>query len=428
MSGEPPLFRPFRLFLRLFLRLPLRPPLRLMPPTFRPPVLIGMCYTTRPMIIVSPSVGILILSSLRIPPLEPPPIPTLAPPFPACTRHTHALHYKTTATSTADERHLLPPQISTDWAEEREGSVYCNVQVDLGTGRLEVKGGWKSNLERRQDDYRSCESPAPAILWTVAFECSALSACCTSSSQNSCYRLAAVLAEVPGTPAELEGFPASESGSSCLPRTEGYPVPFLQLSTPVPDAHLHLQAHTEDDKDTAADLSGLAYMPWAPREVVREREVERRVRLWESKSKRSTKSKSSTTSSTLASLPPGATSFPHSPSFPHDPGVEFGAFAFAQDDFDGTQGGPPAPPDELGVEVDVAENVEKAEVVREMLLSPGLSRGAGGFRFGNDGGGRREGDGDGWVLSYSAAIRFSDSADGWQEVIVRKISYTGSEK
>jgi hypothetical protein len=86
LSGEPPLFRPFRLSFRLFLRLPLWPPLRLMPPTFRPPVLVGTCYVTRPVIIVDtsghvllgsysfvykvpPSVGILILSSLRIPPL-----------------------------------------------------------------------------------------------------------------------------------------------------------------------------------------------------------------------------------------------------------------------------------------------------------------------------------------------------------------------
>ncbi|KAJ7840718.1 hypothetical protein B0H14DRAFT_3457923 [Mycena olivaceomarginata] len=39
------------------------------PPAFRPPVLVGTCYAIRPVIIASPSVGILILSSLRIPPL-----------------------------------------------------------------------------------------------------------------------------------------------------------------------------------------------------------------------------------------------------------------------------------------------------------------------------------------------------------------------
>ncbi|KAJ7301028.1 hypothetical protein DFH08DRAFT_827940 [Mycena albidolilacea] len=55
--------------------------------------------------------------------------------------------------------------------KEREGSVYCNVRVDLGTGRLEVKGGWTSDLERRQENYRSCESATQEILWIAAFEC-----------------------------------------------------------------------------------------------------------------------------------------------------------------------------------------------------------------------------------------------------------------
>ncbi|KAJ7789109.1 hypothetical protein B0H14DRAFT_2627562 [Mycena olivaceomarginata] len=55
--------------------------------------------------------------------------------------------------------------------KEREGSVYCNVRVDLGTGRLEVKGGWTSDLERRQVNYRSCESATQEILWIAAFEC-----------------------------------------------------------------------------------------------------------------------------------------------------------------------------------------------------------------------------------------------------------------
>jgi hypothetical protein len=91
LSGEPPLLWPFHplrlslwLPLRLFLWLPLRLSLWLMPPAFRLPILAGMCYATRPVITVdtsrhmllgsyhlvykvSPSVGILILSSLRIP-------------------------------------------------------------------------------------------------------------------------------------------------------------------------------------------------------------------------------------------------------------------------------------------------------------------------------------------------------------------------
>jgi hypothetical protein len=56
MSGEPPLFRPFRLFLRL----PLWPPLQLTPPTLHPPVLVGACYVTRPMIIVDTSGHVLL--------------------------------------------------------------------------------------------------------------------------------------------------------------------------------------------------------------------------------------------------------------------------------------------------------------------------------------------------------------------------------
>ncbi|KAJ7364484.1 hypothetical protein DFH08DRAFT_798821 [Mycena albidolilacea] len=55
--------------------------------------------------------------------------------------------------------------------KEREGSVYCNVQVDLEMRRLEVKGGWTSDLERCQENYRSCESAMQEILWIAAFEC-----------------------------------------------------------------------------------------------------------------------------------------------------------------------------------------------------------------------------------------------------------------
>jgi hypothetical protein len=64
LSGEPLLFRPFRLSLRLPLRLParllLRPPLRLMPLTFRPPVLVGTCCATKPVIIVDTSGHVLL--------------------------------------------------------------------------------------------------------------------------------------------------------------------------------------------------------------------------------------------------------------------------------------------------------------------------------------------------------------------------------
>ncbi|KAJ7699421.1 hypothetical protein B0H14DRAFT_3174072 [Mycena olivaceomarginata] len=57
---------------------------------------------------------------------------------------------------------------------------------------------------------------------------------------------------------------AAGVGSSCLPRTGGYPAPLLQLSAPAPDTHLHLQAHAEDDEDAAADLDRLAYARLAP--------------------------------------------------------------------------------------------------------------------------------------------------------------------
>ncbi|KAJ7309452.1 hypothetical protein DFH08DRAFT_1049765 [Mycena albidolilacea] len=105
-----------------------------------------------------------------------------------------------------------------------------------------------------------------------------------------------------------------------------------------------------------------------------------------SKSRRSTKSKSSATSSTLASPPPTSPSFPHGvrDSPLRDSGVEFGAFASgtggAEDEFDGTPGGFDS---SFGVE---AEAEAEPEVPREALPSPGLSRGAGGFRFGGGGG------------------------------------------
>ncbi|KAJ7900622.1 hypothetical protein B0H14DRAFT_2556084 [Mycena olivaceomarginata] len=154
----------------------------------------------------------------------------LAPPFPARTRHTHALdvhllsnttkhpaasvqagrnrvqsyvgltviqrlfrfyHNDHTATSTtvtslmndiSRRRELarigrksiddqVEAHLQRSLYKEREGSVYCNVRVDLGTGRLEVKGGWTSDLERRQVNYRSCESATQEILWITAFEC-----------------------------------------------------------------------------------------------------------------------------------------------------------------------------------------------------------------------------------------------------------------
>ncbi|KAJ7780430.1 hypothetical protein B0H14DRAFT_3164163 [Mycena olivaceomarginata] len=104
-----------------------------------------------------------------------------------------------------------------------------------------------------------------------------------------------------------------------------------------------------------------------------------------SKSKRTTKSKSSATSSTLASPPPTSPSFPHGvrDSPLRDSGVEFGAFTSggAEDEFDGTPGGFGS---SFGVEVE-AEAEAEPEVLREALPSPGLSRGAGGFRFGGGG-------------------------------------------
>ncbi|KAJ7314708.1 hypothetical protein DFH08DRAFT_821035 [Mycena albidolilacea] len=79
------------------------------------------------------------------------------------------LQHKTTVTSSIDDQ--VEAHLQRSLYKEREGSVYCNVRVDLGTGRLEVKGGWTSDLERRQENYRSCESATQEILWIAAFEC-----------------------------------------------------------------------------------------------------------------------------------------------------------------------------------------------------------------------------------------------------------------
>ncbi|KAF8177711.1 hypothetical protein K438DRAFT_1845065 [Mycena galopus ATCC 62051] len=220
-------------------------------------------------------------------------------------------------------------------------------------------------------------------------------------------RLAAALAEAPHTPdsGEFEGFP----GSGDLPPAahRGIPAPFLQLSSAPPDALAHLQAA---DDDEAADLDGLAYARLAPRAMGSSQsqsrssgrssgsgsgapyspvgvgdgsyDGQRKKSKSKSKSKRSNKSQSSATSSTLASPPPTSSGFPHtmrdSDANVRDSAIEvddsFGAFAHAQadEDFDGTPGGFTST---FGVG-------EEAEVVREALPSPGLSRGGGGFRFG----------------------------------------------
>ncbi|KAJ7754278.1 hypothetical protein B0H14DRAFT_3166498 [Mycena olivaceomarginata] len=219
-------------------------------------------------------------------------------------------------------------------------------------------------------------------------------------------RLAAALAEAPHTPTEFEGFP----GSGELPPAphKGIPAPFLHLPAlgPAPDALAQLQA--ADDED-AADLDGLAYARLAPRPMGGSQSQSRSSgrssgsgsgappyspvgeiayvgmpRPKKSKSKRSTKSKSSATSSTLASPPPTSPSFPHGvrDSPLRDSGVEFGAFTSggAEDEFDGTPGGFDS---NFGVEAEVEA---EPEVLREALPSPGLSRGAGGFRFSGGGG------------------------------------------
>ncbi|KAJ7309480.1 hypothetical protein DFH08DRAFT_1049846 [Mycena albidolilacea] len=198
-------------------------------------------------------------------------------------------------------------------------------------------------------------------------------------------RLAAGLAEAPHTLTGFEGFP----GSGELPPAphKGIPVPFLHLSAPgpAPDALTHLQAAENED---AAGLDGLVRssgsgsgVPYSP---VGEVAYVGMPRPKKSKSKRSTKSKSSATSSTLASPPPTSPSFPHGvrDSPLRDSGVEFGAFTGggAEDEFDGTPGGFDS---NFGVE---AEAEAEPEVLREALPSPGLSRGAGGFRFGGGGG------------------------------------------
>ncbi|KAJ7863773.1 hypothetical protein B0H14DRAFT_461606 [Mycena olivaceomarginata] len=148
------------------------------------------------------------------------------------------------------------------------------------------------------------------------------------------------------------------------------------------------------------------------------------------------KSNSSATSSTLASPPPSSTSaslphpHPHGGAVPRDSGVyadsplatetEFGAFTSgdAEDDFDGMPGGFSGfGVDELA-DVEVGAGEREAEVVREALSSPGLSRRAGGFRFGN---GSRRGMGTGgfrfigWGLPVSGSI-YSSYSDALSEV------------
>ncbi|KAJ7319306.1 hypothetical protein DFH08DRAFT_1035013 [Mycena albidolilacea] len=201
-------------------------------------------------------------------------------------------------------------------------------------------------------------------------------------------RLAAARAEAPHTPTEFEVFP--ESGELPPAPHKDIPAPFLHLSAPgpAPDALAHLQA-AEDEG--AADLNGLAYRAvvgeweWSAVLTCGRNRLRRHAQAQKSKSKRITKSKSSATSSTLASPPPTSASFPHGV---RDSGVyadsptEFGPFTSGtggvEDEFDGTPGGFDS---SFGVEADA-----EPEVAREALPSPGLSRGAGGFRFGGGGG------------------------------------------
>ncbi|KAF7348836.1 hypothetical protein MVEN_01403600 [Mycena venus] len=246
-------------------------------------------------------------------------------------------------------------------------------------------------------------------------------------------RLAVALAEP--HPPEFEGFPGSGPGElppqltfrAPPPGYNGIPSPFMRTPSPtheVPpaDALAHLAA--QDDED-AADLDGLAYARLAPRGVGGSQSQSRssgrssnsgsgapyspigghhpganpgeiayigiphhkpKKSKSKSKSGRSTKSKSSATSSTLASPPPSASraTFPQgvrdSGVYPDSPkGEEFGAFATAaveggEEEFDGTPGG-----------LDSFDDF--AEVRREALPSPGLSRGSGGFNFGKGMGG-----------------------------------------
>jgi hypothetical protein len=82
--------------------------------------------------------------------------------------------------------------------------------------------------------------------------------------------------------------------------------------------------------------------------------------------------------------------------------TEFGALTKcdAEDDFDGMPGGFSSGfwVDELA-DVEVGAGEREAEVVREALSSPGLSRRAGGFREWE-----QEGDGDGWVSIHWVGI------------------------
>ncbi|KAF7348843.1 hypothetical protein MVEN_01404300 [Mycena venus] len=224
-------------------------------------------------------------------------------------------------------------------------------------------------------------------------------------------RLAAALAE-PHAP-EFEWFPGSGSGDlpqqltfrAPPPGYNGIPSPFMRTPSPAHDTQpADALAHpAEQEDEDAADLDGFAmssgrssnsgsdapyspigghhphsaasgaeitYVPIPPHKPKKSKS--------KSKSGRSTKSKSSTTSSTLASPPPTSSPFPHvrdSGVYPDSPkGEEFGAFTAAvegQEDgeFDGTPSG-----------LDSFDDF--AEVQREALPSPGLSRGGGGFSFG----------------------------------------------
>ncbi|KAF8119753.1 hypothetical protein K438DRAFT_2006472 [Mycena galopus ATCC 62051] len=55
--------------------------------------------------------------------------------------------------------------------QERPGAVYCNIRLDTTSGNLEVKGGWSSNVPRRQKAYAVCECAEQEILWIAAYEC-----------------------------------------------------------------------------------------------------------------------------------------------------------------------------------------------------------------------------------------------------------------
>ncbi|KAF8147086.1 hypothetical protein K438DRAFT_1780295 [Mycena galopus ATCC 62051] len=55
--------------------------------------------------------------------------------------------------------------------QERPGAVYCNIRLNTMNGGLEVKGGWSSNVPRRQKAYGACECAEQEILWVASYEC-----------------------------------------------------------------------------------------------------------------------------------------------------------------------------------------------------------------------------------------------------------------